>query len=60
MEQEHLLINDISQLKLGIQYYFGKGTLIDKKQSAYWVRKSYENGNEDAKNIWEELELWKY
>jgi TPR repeat protein len=36
------------------------GTFPDKQKAAYWIRKSYENGHELAKDTWENLELWKY
>ena len=36
------------------------GTLVDKKQAAFWMRKAYENGHEKAQDTWNELELWKY
>jgi len=52
--------NSIAQFLVAINYFYGIGTLIDKKKSASWMRKSYENGYQDAKNKWEELELWKY
>ncbi|NOG99943.1 MAG: hypothetical protein HND52_18440 [Ignavibacteriae bacterium] len=38
----------------------GEGTSIDMKQTAFWMRKASENGFEQAKENWEELELWKY
>jgi len=49
-----------AQFNLGTMYYNGEGTLIDKKQAAYWIKKSYENGFEKAKKVWNENELWKY
>lgn len=49
-----------AQCNLGVMYYKGEGTLIDKKKAAYWVKQSYENGSEIAKKVWDELELWKY
>jgi TPR repeat protein len=41
-------------------YYNGEGTLTDKKTAASWIKLSYENGFEKAKETWDDLELWKY
>jgi len=41
-------------------YYFGEGTLTDKSKCAFWIRKSYENGFERAKDYWDKFELYKY
>jgi len=41
-------------------YFDGEGTLTDKKLSAFWIKKSYDNGYDEAKEFWEEYELWKY
>ena len=41
-------------------YYNGEGTSIDKKQAAVWMDKAYLNGWEEAKEMWNKLELWKY
>ena len=30
------------------------------KQAACWIKKAYENGIENAKDFWEEKELWQY
>lgn len=49
-----------AQFSLGLMYYYGAGTLTDKKSSAYWIKLSYESGYENAKETWNELELWKY
>jgi TPR repeat protein len=49
-----------AQYALGGMYYNGEGTLTDKKRAAYWIKLSYENGFEEAKKVWDELELWKY
>ena len=49
-----------AQYNLGWMYLNGEGTLIDKKQAAYWIKKSYENGFDQAKEYWNEYELWKY
>ena len=50
----------VAQYNLGLMYYNGEGTLTDKKQAAYLIKKSYENGLEVAKEFWNENELWKY
>lgn len=49
-----------AQYNLGNMYQYGEGTLTDKKQAAYWIKKAYENGYEDAKLIWDDYELYKY
>ena len=49
-----------AQHKLGILYYVGEGTSADMKQAACWIKKAYENGFENAKDFWEEKELWRY
>ena len=49
-----------AQYKLGILYYVGEGTSADMKQAACWIKKAYENGFENAKDFWEEKELWQY
>ncbi|RED48797.1 tetratricopeptide repeat protein [Seonamhaeicola aphaedonensis] len=49
-----------SQFNLGLMYFRGEGTEVNKSLSAHWIRKAYENGNKEAKNFWEEFELWKY
>jgi len=49
-----------AQLNLGICYYNGTGLLTNKKKSAYWIRQAWINGEERAKKVWDELELWKY
>ena len=49
-----------AQYKLGILYYVGEGTSADMKQAACWIKKAYENGFENAKDFWEEKELWRY
>jgi len=41
-------------------YYDGEGTEKDLKQAAFWIKKSYENGNEEAKSVWERYELYNY
>ena len=30
------------------------------EDSSYWIKLAIENGNEEAENIWNEFELWKY
>ena len=49
-----------AQYNLGGMYNFGEGTLTDKKQAAFWIRKSYKNGLEEAKEFWDDKELYKY
>lgn len=52
--------NTQAYLNLGICYNAGIGTLIDKTKAAYWVKKAYENGDNEAINIWNKYNLWKY
>ena len=52
--------NALAQYNLALMYYYGQGTLTDKKQAAYWMRKAYDNGFQEAKDMWDKLELWKY
>ena len=49
-----------AQNNLGVMYNYGEGTLKDLKQAAFWIKKSYENGNEEAKSVWERYELYNY
>ena len=49
-----------AQFNLGTMYIHGEGTPKDLKQAAFWIKKSYENGHEKAKEIWEEYELYNY
>lgn len=49
-----------AQYLLGIMYYTGQGTSVDKKQAAFWIKKCYENGVAEAKDVWEKYELYKY
>ncbi|CEM61549.1 SEL1-like repeat protein [Treponema phagedenis] len=49
-----------AQLMLGDMYLRGEVTLVDKKKAAYWIRKSYENGCDEAKKVWEKNKLWQY
>lgn len=53
--------NARAQYILGKVFYYSYETIEkNEKQSAHWIRKSYENGNSKAKTFWEENELWKY
>ncbi len=52
--------NKVAQCKLGLKYYRGNGIPKDKKQAVFWIKKSYEKGYEEAKKVWNELELWQY
>ena len=49
-----------AQYNLGLLYSNGEGTSADMKQAACWIKKAYENGFENAKDFWEEKELWRY
>jgi uncharacterized protein len=56
--------NAWSQKHLAWMYIDGNGVLKDYKQAKYWFQMAYANDDEwireDAKNAWDELELWKY
>jgi uncharacterized protein len=56
--------NAWSQKHLAWMYIDGNGVLKDYKQAKYWFQRAYANDDEtirqDAKNAWDELELWKY
>ena len=49
-----------AQFILGLMYYHGDGISEDKKQAAIYIEKAYHNGNEQAQDMWDKLELWKY
>ncbi len=49
-----------AQYELGLMYYYGKGVAKNSKIAADWLEKSYNAGNEDAKKVWNGLQLWKY
>ncbi|MCY1634860.1 tetratricopeptide repeat protein [Marinifilum sp. D737] len=38
----------LAQYNLGIYYYHGKETLVDKKKAFYWIKKSAEQGLDEA------------
>lgn len=46
----------LSQSLLGYYYYYGKEVTQDSKQAVYWYRKAAEQGDEDAKELLEEVE----
>ena len=46
----------LSQSLLGDSYYYGKEVTQDYKQAAYWFKKAAEQGDEDAKELLEEVE----
>lgn len=49
-----------AQYELGLMYYYGKGVTKNNKTAANWIENAYNAGNEDAKKVWNGLELWKY
>ncbi len=51
--------NIAAQIELGEAYYYGEGVLKDPSKAKYWIKKAYENGSSKARDIWENLELWK-
>ena len=53
--------NPKAQLSLGLYYASDdSGKMRDLKKAKIWVQKSYQNGFEPAKEVWNEYELWKY
>ncbi len=54
--------NAQAQYSLALTYfnYNGLALSIDKKKAAVWMNKAYLNGWEEAKEMWNKLELWKY
>ena len=51
-----------AQYMLGLAYFYGVsgGIQKDLKQSAYWIKQAYKNGDkEEAGQFWKEHELWK-
>jgi len=48
-----------AQLELGEAYYYGEGVLKDPFLAKYWIKKAHENGSARARDVWENLELWR-
>jgi formylglycine-generating enzyme required for sulfatase activity len=48
-----------AQIELGEAYYYGDGVLKDPSLAKFWIKKAYENGSQQAHQIWQNLELWK-
>lgn len=46
----------LAQCLLGDSYYYGKEVTQDYKQAGYWFKKAAEQGDEDAKELLEEVE----
>lgn len=49
-----------AQYELGLMYYYGKGVKKNNKTAARWIENAYNAGNQEAKKVWNGLELWKY
>ncbi len=49
-----------SQFNLAKKYFYGQGVEINKKKSVYWLKEAYKNGDKDAKNFWEQNNMWIY
>ena len=49
-----------AQYNLGVMYYDGIGTPVNKSLAAKWIKQAYENGFEEANVFWEDNELWNY
>ncbi len=52
--------NPISQFNIALMYYYGKGTAVDKSKASYWCKKASNNGEDQATQMWTDLQLWKY
>lgn len=46
--------------KLAQAYYEGKGVLKDPFKARCWAEKAWNMGSGKAKELWDELELWRY
>ena len=49
-----------AQCELGLAYYYGRGVLKDPYEAACWIKRAYDNGWEQARTIWNDLQLWQY
>ena len=49
-----------TQYWLGRYYFHDYNKYTDKKRAAYWIKKAHKNGSKDAKEFWDDNELWKY
>ena len=49
-----------SQYKLGLYYLIGEGVDVSLQKAAIWIDLAYENGLTNAKEVWDEYELWKH
>jgi uncharacterized protein len=49
-----------AQNGLDLLYTNGEDYSQPLKKAAYWIKLAIENGNEEALNIWNKAELWKY
>ncbi len=46
---------------LGIMYIYKQGVAKrDMQRAKYWLQKAFDNGDEEAKNIWNDFEMWDY
>jgi TPR repeat protein len=52
--------SDFGQYELGRCYLNGIGTDKNYNKAAHWFKLSHDNGNEEAKSMWDKYELWKY
>lgn len=50
----------VAQYALTMMYIDGEGCEQNYSKAAYWCKRAYENGDKQAKNIWDKYELWKY
>lgn len=49
-----------AQYELGLDYCRGKYGLIDFKQAKYWISKAFEKGHKEAKEVWNDYDLFNY
>jgi uncharacterized protein len=49
-----------AQFLMGNLYIIGQGVDVSLEKSAYWIDLAYSNGIDEAKQTWDDNELWKY
>ncbi len=49
-----------AQFYLGVHYTGGYGISKNYKKAAYWCKKAKDNDYDEAANLWNLAELWKY
>lgn len=49
-----------AQCELGLAYYYGRGVLKDPVEAKCWIKRAHENGSEQARTIYNDLQLWTF